>query len=468
MQEFDVAVIGGGPGGYVAAIKSAQLGKKVICIDSKAGLGGTCLNVGCIPSKALLNSTHKYYDAVKHFHEHGIEFKQLEFNLAKMMARKDEIVSNLNKGIEGLFKKNKVQYIKGTASFIKANQLSISLNNEKQEVIEAKNIIIATGSKPTSIPGITIDEEFIVTSSGALSLKSVPKKLLILGGGVIGLEMGSIWSRLGADVTIIEYMDRIVAAGDADISRELQKILEKNGIKFKLATKAISSKVTNNKVILDIESAVAGGNKEQLDSDILLVAIGRNAYTSGLGLDNIGITLDEKGRIPVDKNYTTNIPGVFAIGDVISGPMLAHKASEEGIAVAEIIDGQHGHINYETIPSVIYTIPEIAWVGKTEEQLKANNVEYKVGKFPFLANSRARTASETEGFVKLLACKKTDQILGAHIIGACAGELITEVSLGMEFKAAAEDIARTSHSHPGFSESVKEAALATFSLPIHI
>lgn len=466
MQDFDVIVIGAGPGGYVAAIKAAQLGKNVACIDTSNFLGGTCLNQGCIPSKTLLNSSYKYYETLHKLEEHGISCTSVEFSLSKMMERKDTIVSTLGKGIEGLFKKNKVALFKGRGSFISSNEIKITQKqNDIESSIRGKNIIIATGSQPISLPNIAIDEKFIFSSTGALALPSVPGEMIILGGGVIGLEMGSIWSRLGAKVTIIEYAEKIMGNSDIEIAREAQKILEKQGINFLLKTKAISASINDNVVSLNIE---INGNIETKKADVILVAVGRKAYVDGLALENVGIVLDKYGKIPVDSSFKTSRENIFAIGDVISGPMLAHKASEEGIAVAEIIAGQHGHVNYSAIPSVIYTHPEIASVGATEEQLKAQGIEYNIGKFPFVANSRARTTAETEGFVKIIACKKTDEVLGAHIIGPCAGELITEISLGIEFKAASEDIARTSHSHPGFSEAVKEAALAAFSKPIHI
>ena len=461
-QEFDLIVIGGGPGGYVAAIKAAQLGLKTACIEKRGTLGGTCLNVGCIPSKALLHSSHKFEDAKLHFKEHGIEVSDLKLNLAQMMQRKDAVVTGLTKGIESLFAKNKVTYFKEHGSFQSTNEVKVG-----KEVIKAKNIIIATGSKVSEIPGITIDEKLIVSSTGALTLESVPNKLVVIGGGYIGLEMGSIWARLGAEVTVIEYSDSIVPAMDADIRKEFKKILEKQGIKFKLSTKVISAKANKNGVDLTIDSA-SGGNEEKIFSDVVLVSVGRKPNTDDLGLEKIGLKVDDRGRIEVNNNFATPVAGIYAIGDVIAGPMLAHKAEEEGVACAEIIAGQHGHVNYEAIPGIVYTHPEVASVGKTEDELKKENIEYNVGKFPFLANSRARTNGDMEGFVKILACKKTDRIIGAHIIGVNAGELIQEIVLGMEFKAAAEDIARTCHGHPGLSEAVKEAAMAAYSKPIHM
>lgn len=466
-QEFDVVIIGGGPGGYVAAIKAAQLGLKTACIEKRGSLGGTCLNVGCIPSKALLQSSHKYHEATHGMDMHGVNIGTVRLDLKKMMARKSEVVANLCKGIEGLFAKNKITYFKGAASFVSSTDIKITLNAGGEEIVKAKNVIIATGSESTPIPGIAVDEKLIVSSTGALELDKVPARMVVIGGGYIGLEMASVWSRLGSEVTVVEYMDRLVPAMDTDISKEFKKILEKQGIKFKLATKVISAKAEKKIVNLALEPA-AGGTQEQMTVDIVLLSVGRRPYTLGLGLENTGIKLDERGRIPTDKHWLTSAKGIYAIGDVIAGPMLAHKAEEEGVAVAESIAGQHGHVNYDAIPGIVYTYPEVASVGKTEDELKKAGIEYNVGKFPFLANSRARANGETDGFVKIIADKKTDQILGAHIIGPSAGELIQEVVLGMEFKAAAEDLARTCHGHPGLSEAVKEASMATFFKAIHI
>lgn len=465
-QEFDVVFIGGGPGGYVGAIKAAQLGLKTACIEKRGTLGGTCLNVGCIPSKALLSSSHKY-EEVKHLSDHGVELSSVKLNLGKMMERKNKVVDTLCKGIEGLFAKNKVTYFKGNGSFESANRLKVAYADGKSEEITAKNIVIATGSEVSQLPGVTIDEKRIVSSTGALELKQVPKKMVVIGGGVIGLEMGSVWSRLGAEVTVVEYADRLVASMDSDISKELKKLLEKQRLSFKLATKVVSATNGKDGVDLVLEPAT-GGKQEKFKADVVLVAIGRKPNTEGLGLDKIGIKTDERGRIPIKKDFSTPVKGVYAIGDVVVGQMLAHKAEEEGIACAENIAGQHGHVNYDAIPGIIYTHPEVATVGKTEEELKKAGIDYNVGRFPFLANSRARANGESDGFVKILADKKTDQILGAHIISANAGELIQEIVVGMEFKAASEDIARTSHGHPGLSEAVKEAALATFFKPINM
>ena len=465
MKEFEVVIIGSGPGGYVAAIKAAQLGKNVACIE-KRELGGTCLNVGCIPSKALLSSSEKFYEASKHFSGHGIEFTELKFSLDKMQARKEKVVSDLTKGIGGLFKKNKVTHIAGVASFIDKSSVLVKMADGTEETIRAQHFIIATGSEPIHLQGIEIDENLIVSSTGALALKAVPSKMLVLGGGVIGLEMASVWSRLGSDVTVIEYANRILATGDSDVSREMQKILEKQGIKFMTSTKAEKATKSEKNVILSVVGA--DGVRAEFGCDVLLVAVGRKPFTEGLGLENIGVQLDDRKKIKTDDKYRVGIDNIFAIGDVIAGPMLAHKASEEGMAVAEIIAGQHGHVNYDAVPSVVYTNPEVASVGKSEDQLKAEGIEYKVGKFPFLANSRARTSGDTDGFVKVLVAKGADTILGAHIIGPHAGELIAEISVGIEFKAASEDIARTSHSHPGYCEAVKEACLAAFASAIHI
>jgi dihydrolipoamide dehydrogenase len=466
MEKYDVLVIGGGPGGYVAAIKSAQLGKKVACVDNQKFLGGTCLNWGCIPSKSLLHSTHQYHQAKHDFAARGIEFTGLSFSLDKMMENKTSTLSGLGQGISGLFKKNKIDYYNGFANFSKSKEVLMNLNNGEKKSITADHIIIATGSTPITLPNIAVDEERIMTSDGALSLKKVPEKMIVIGAGVIGLELGSVWSRLGTKVEIVEFADNILPGFDSDIRREAKKIFEKQGLTFKLSSKVTKAQVIGEKVKVEI-SAATGGDVEKLDCDVVLVAVGRKPNTQGLGLENIGVELDARGRIAVDSKFSTNITGVYAIGDVIAGPMLAHKASDEGVVVAEIIDGQHGHINYDTVPGVVYTHPEIAVVGKTEDELKQNNISYKVGKFPFLANSRARTTGETEGLVKIIACAKTDEVLGAHIIGASAGELIGEVVLAMEFKAASEDLARICNPHPSLSEAVKEAALATYFKPIH-
>jgi dihydrolipoamide dehydrogenase len=467
MEKYDVLVIGGGPGGYVAAIKAAQLGKKVACVDNKQFIGGTCLNVGCIPSKSLLNTTHKYHDAKHNFASRGIECKEISFSLDKIMKAKDSTVSGLGQGIAGLFKKNKVDYFNGLGKFESNNKISVALNSGENKLLEADNIIIATGSVPVTLPNIKIDEEKIVTSDGALSLKKIPKKMIVIGGGVIGLELGSVWSRLGAKVEVVEFADNILFGFDSDIRKEAKKIFEKQGLTFKLSSKVTSAQIKNGKVEVEVTS-ISGDNSEKVDCDVVLVAVGRKPNTESLNLGKIGIKLDEKGKIIVNGQFKTNVSNIYAIGDVIAGAMLAHKASDEGVVVAEIIDGQHGHINYDTIPGVVYTHPEIASVGKTEDELKNNNVEYKIGKFPFLANSRARTSGETDGFVKIIACKKTDQILGVHIIGDAAGELIAEATVAMEFKAASEDLARICNPHPTLNEAIKEASLAAYFKPIHL
>ena len=463
-QKFDSVVIGGGPGGYVCAIRLAQLGKKTACIESRGSLGGTCLNVGCIPSKNLLNLSENYHKA-KNFEKIGIEIGSLKLNLPKMMKNKEKAVTVLTKGIEFLFKKNKVTYFKGTGSIAGKNQISIKSSDIKNETIEAKNIIIATGSDPVSLPGVEFDEEKIVSSTGALSLKEVPKKLVVVGGGYIGLEMGSVWSRLGSEVQVVEFLDHITPGMDKEISNEFQKLLKKQGINFNLKTKVET--ISKNNTGVTINTTDDQGNKKKFECDIALISVGRKPNTNNLNLDKVGVEKDKKGRIKVNKNFQTNIKNIYAIGDVIEGPMLAHKAEEEGVAVAEILAGQAGHVNYDVIPGVIYTSPEVATVGKTEEQLKEQNKSYKVGKFPFLANSRAKVNNETDGFVKILADSKTDKVLGVHIIGPHCGEMIAEMALAMEFGASSEDIARTCHAHPTHTEAIKEAALAVDKRPIH-
>ena len=467
MEKYDILVIGGGPSGYVAAIKAAQLGKKVACIDNKEFLGGTCLNVGCIPSKSLLNTTHKYHEAKHNFSSKGIECKDVSFSLEKIMEVKYSTLSGLGQGIAGLFKKNKIDYFNGIGEFETNNRILINPNNGENVTVEAENIIIATGSVPVTLPGIEIDEEKIVTSDGALSLKKVPNKMIVIGAGVIGLELGSVWSRLGASVEVVEFADDILPGFDLDARKEAKKIFEKQGLSFKLASKVISAQVIEDKVEVNI-SSVSSNDSERMDCDVVLVSVGRKPNTESLNLDKVGIKLDDRGRVIVDEQFKTNVPNVYAIGDVIAGPMLAHKASDEGVVVTEIIDGQHGHIDYNAIPSVVYTHPEIASVGKTEDELKKDQIDYKVGKFPFFANSRARTSLETDGFVKILACKESDQVLGVHIIGDAAGELIAEAAVAMEFKAASEDLARICNPHPTLNEAIKEAALAIYFKPIHL
>lgn len=460
-EQFDVIIIGGGPGGYVAAIRAAQLGMKVACVEKRGALGGTCLNVGCIPSKALLESSEKFEDANKHFAEHGID-GSVKLNLKQMMARKTDVVTKLTQGIEGLFKKNKVTYIKGHGTITGKNEVSV-----EGVKYAAKNIVIATGSEVTPLGGITIDEKQIVSSTGALELTAVPKYLVVIGAGIIGLELGSVWKRLGAKVTVLEYLDRITPGLDAEIAKNFQKILEKQGIEFKLGQKVTSAVPSKSGVEVTFEPA-AGGAAEKLQADIVLVAVGRRAYTDKLGLENVGLTTNKRGQVDTNAHWQTAVPNIYAIGDVIAGPMLAHKAEDEGVAVAEFIAGQKPHVNYNTIPGVVYTHPELANVGKTEEKLKAANVAYKVGKFPFLANSRARATGQTDGLVKILADAKTDEVLGVHIIGPQAGNMIHEVCIAMEFGASSEDIARTCHAHPTYNEAVKEAAFAVAGRAIHI
>jgi len=464
-ETFEVVIIGGGPGGYVCAIRSAQLGFKTACIESKNTLGGTCLNVGCIPSKSLLNLSENFNKAKKNFPNLGITTGKVTLNLSQMMKTKEKSVTVLTKGIEFLFKKNKVTYIKGQASFKSNNEIIVQEKNS-QKIYRANHIIISTGSEPTSLPGIKIDEKIIVSSTGALSFNKVPKKLVIIGGGYIGLEMGSVWKRLGSNVTVIEFLDHIVTGMDKDISIEFLKILKKQEINFKLNSKVTAVSVVKGKAVVDYTSKETSARKK-IEADKVLVAVGRKPNTEGLNLKKMSIKSDNQGRIQVDNKFQTSVKNIYAIGDVIKGPMLAHKAEEEGIAVAEIIAGQSGHVNYNMIPVVIYTSPEVASVGKTEQQLIEENIKYKIGKFPFMANSRAKVINETEGFVKILAEDKTDKVLGVHIVGPHAGDMIAEMVLAMEFGASSEDIARTCHAHPTYSEAIKEAALAVDKRPIH-
>ena len=461
---YDVVVIGGGPGGYVCAIRCAQLGFRTACVESRNTLGGTCLNVGCIPSKSLLNLSENYIKAKK-FSSIGIETGKVTLNLSQMMKIKKKSVTVLTKGVEFLLKKNKVDYIKGKAS-LRSNTEIIVEENKSKKVYAAKNIVISTGSLPTSLPEMQIDEKNIVSSTGALSFNQVPKKLIIIGGGYIGLEMGSVWKRLGSDVTIIEFLDHIITGADMEISKEFLKILTKQGIIFKLNSIVTAATAIKNKVVVDFTHNKTA-ERTRVETDKVLIAVGRRPNTEGLNLKEISIKNDSKGKIQVDKKFMTSIKNIYAIGDVIDGPMLAHKAEEEGIAVAEIIAGQSGHVNYEAIPGVIYTSPEVASVGKTEEALKKENIKYKIGKFPFMANPRAKVINETEGFVKILANEETDKILGVHMIGPHVGDLIAEISLAIEFGASSEDIARTCHAHPTYSEAVKEAALSVDKRPIH-
>ncbi|HPI62473.1 MAG TPA: dihydrolipoyl dehydrogenase [Alphaproteobacteria bacterium] len=464
---YDVAIIGGGPGGYVAAIRAAQLGKKVVCIDKRAKLGGTCLNIGCIPSKALLHVSAEYEAIRQHVAIYGIQVKEPTINLVTMMDYKNKVVDDLTKGIEGLFRKNKITFVQGQAMLDSPSKIIVKNNNQEQ-LLQAKQIIIATGSESANISGVTVDEMDIVSSTGALSFNPAPSKLVVIGGGYIGLELGSVWQRLGSQVTVIEYADRILPNMDQELAKAFQRIVTKQGINFVLGTKVLGAEKKGKLVHVRCQ-AVQGGAEQVLEADKVLVAVGRTPNSKNLGLEKLGVKCDERGRIITDDHFQTSVAGVYAIGDVITGPMLAHKAEEEGIAVAEILAGQSGHVNYATVPGVVYTSPEIATVGKTEEELKKDNVSYRIGKFPLQANSRARAVSETQGFVKVLADAATDKILGVHIIAPDAGTLIHECVVAMEFSGSAEDLARSFHAHPTFNEAIKEAAWAAFnSQAIHM
>jgi dihydrolipoamide dehydrogenase len=464
-ESYDLIVIGGGPGGYVAAIRAAQLGLKVACVEKRGSLGGTCLNVGCIPSKALLQSSHHYEMAAKEFAHHGVKVGKLDLDLGQMMGRKDKVVKELTSGIEFLFKKNKIAYVKGAAKFTAPGVVAVAADG-KTETLKASSIVIATGSDVAPLAGVAIDEKKILSSTGAIALDRVPETLAVIGGGVIGLELGSVWHRLGAKVTVIEFLDTILPGMDGEMAKFAQRVLAKQGLEFCLATKVTGAK-TGKRVALSLEPR-AGGKSETLETDAVLVAVGRRPYTEGLGLDAIGLNLDARGFIPVDGHFQTGVAGVFAIGDVIGGAMLAHKAEDEGVAVAEIIAGEAGHVNRDAIPAIVYTAPEIAGIGQTEEQLKSGGRPYRAGKFPFTANARAKCNAETEGFAKVLADAATDRVVGAHIVGPQAGELIQEIALAIEMGASAEDLGRTCHGHPGLVEAVKEAALASLGRAIHI
>ena len=461
-DSFDVIVIGAGPGGYVCAIRAAQLGLKTACVEKRATLGGTCLNVGCIPSKALLQSSEEFDHTSHALADHGVLVDGVRLDLARMQARKGEVVSANVKGVEFLFRKNKVTWLQGTGRIAAPGTVEVDGTS-----YDAKHIVIATGSESMPLPGVAVDEKQIVTSTGGLELSTVPGHLVVIGGGYIGLELGSVWRRLGAEVTVVEFLDRIVPTMDAEIPRNFQRILTKQGLQFRLGTKVTGARAGNGGVTLTLEPA-KGGASEELKADVVLLSIGRRPYTEGLGLAEIGVELDERARVKTDSHYATNVPGIYAIGDAIAGPMLAHKAEEEGVALAELLAGQAGHVNYGVIPGIVYTWPEVAAVGQTEEELKAAGVTYNVGKFPFTANGRARAMGETDGFVKLLADKATDRLLGAHIIGPDAGTLIAELATAMEFGASAEDVARICHAHPTLSEAVKEAALAVDGRALHI
>ncbi len=457
-ETYDVVIIGGGPGGYNCAIRCGQLGLKTAIIEMRDTLGGTCLNVGCIPSKALLHASEYYAAAKNDFEGMGIEVSGLAVNLEKMMAQKDEAVKGLTEGVAFLMKKNKVKHYAGKGKIVGKGEVEIELNAGGTEKVGAKNIVIATGSEPASLPGIEIDEERIVTNTGALSLKEIPKKLTLIGAGVIGLEMGSVWSRLGSEVTVIEFLDHIMPGADAEISKQSKRIFEKQGLKFRMGTKVTGIEKLKTKLKVSVEPA-KGGDEEQLDADVVIMAIGRKPYTEGLGLETIGVGVNQRGVIDTTDHFKTNVEGVWAIGDCVAGPMLAHKAEDDGAAVAELIAGKAGHVDYDLVPSVVYTSPEIAWVGKNEQQLKDAGIKYKTGKFPFMANSRARCNHETEGFVKILADATTDEILGVHMLGVGVGEMIGEICVAMEFKASSEDVARTCHAHPTMSEAIRQAAM---------
>ncbi|MCJ2130561.1 dihydrolipoyl dehydrogenase [Methylobacterium sp. E-045] len=467
MSTYDLVVIGTGPGGYVCAIRAAQLGLKTAVVEKRATHGGTCLNVGCIPSKALLHASEAFEDASKHFADMGVIVSAPELDLKTMMTFKQDGIDGNTKGVEYLLKKNGIDAYHGLGRVAGAGRVEVLSDDGGNQMLETKNIVIATGSDVTRLPGVTIDETIVVSSTGALELQVVPKKLVVIGAGVIGLELGSVWRRLGSEVTVVEYLDRVLPGMDGEVGKQFQRILGKQGIVFKLSSKVTGVEVKDGAATVSVEPA-AGGEAEKLEADVVLVAIGRVPYTEKLGLETVGVQLDNKGRIQTDSHYATNVTGIYAIGDVIAGPMLAHKAEDEGVAVAELLAGQSGHVNYGVIPNVVYTYPEVASVGKTEEELKKDGISYNSGKFPFTANGRAKVNHTTDGFVKILADAKTDRVLGVHIVGADAGNLIAEVAVAMEFGASAEDVARTCHAHPTLTEAVKEAALAVGKRAIHI
>ncbi|WP_349369966.1 dihydrolipoyl dehydrogenase [Salinarimonas sp.] len=467
MSTYDLVIIGTGPGGYVCAIRAAQLGLKTAVVEKRKAHGGTCLNVGCIPSKALLHASHLFEEAAHHFDAFGIGVGEPKLDLKKMLSFKDQAIEGNTKGVEFLLKKNKIDAHHGAGRIVAPGKVEVTAEDGATTTLETKNIVIATGSEVTALPGVAIDEKRIVSSTGALDLETVPEHLVLIGGGVIGLELGSVWRRLGAKVTVIEYLDRILAGIDADTAKQFQKILTKQGMTFKLSSKVTEATATDAGVTLKVEPA-KGGEAETIEADVVLVAVGRRPYTDGLGLDEVGVARDDKGRVVTDGHFATNVAGIYAIGDVITGPMLAHKAEDEGVALAELLAGKGGHVNYGVIPNVVYTYPEVAAVGATEEDLKAQGIPYNVGKFPFTANGRAKANLMTDGFVKVLAHAETDRVLGAHIVGPEAGNLIHEIAVAMEFGASSEDVARTCHAHPTLAEAVKEAALAVEKRALHM
>ena len=466
-MSYDLIVIGTGPGGYVCAIRAAQLGMKVAVVEKRATLGGTCLNVGCIPSKALLHASEMFEEAGHAFAKMGIGVGKPKLDLKQMLTFKDEAVDGNVKGVDFLMKKNKIDVVFGTGRIAAPGRVEVAGADGKTQTLETKNIVIATGSDVTKLKGIEIDEKRVVSSTGAIALEKVPEKLVVIGAGVIGLELGSVWRRIGSQVTVVEFLDRILPGMDSEVARQSQRLFEKQGMTFKLGSKVSAVDTSGKKLKVKVEPA-KGGDAETIDADVVLVAIGRVPYTEGLGLAEAGVALDERGRVKTDAHFATSVPGIYAIGDVIAGPMLAHKAEDEGVAVAEILAGQAGHVNYDVIPAVVYTYPEIASVGKTEDELKAENVAYNVGKFPFTANGRAKANQQTDGFVKIIADAKTDRVLGVHIVGADAGNMIAEPAVAMEFGASSEDIARTCHAHPTLPEAVKEAAMAVEKRAIHM
>ncbi|KZL02750.1 MULTISPECIES: dihydrolipoyl dehydrogenase [unclassified Pseudovibrio] len=467
-MSYDLVVIGTGPGGYVCAIKAAQLGMKVAVVEKRKTHGGTCLNIGCIPSKALLHASEMFEEANHSFEALGIKTSKPKVDWKAMLAHKDKVIDGNVTGIDYLFKKNKIDVHTGTGRVLGAGRVEVKAEDGSTTIVETKNIVIATGSDVMPLPGIEIDEKTIVSSTGALALEKVPNRMTVVGAGVIGLELGSVYARLGAEVTVVEFMDKILGPMDADVSKQFLRMLKKQGLKFKLSSKVTAVQKKGRALEVTVEPAAGEAAAAALDADVVLVAIGRRPYTEGLGLAEAGVELDERGRVKTDNHYKTNVDGIFAIGDVIAGPMLAHKAEDEGVAVAEMLSGQAGHVNYDVIPGVVYTSPEVASVGKTEEELKAAGIKFKSGKFPFSANGRAKATLHTDGFVKVLADAETDRVLGVHIVGVGAGEMIHEACVLMEFGGSSEDLGRTCHAHPTMSEAVKEAAMATFAKPIHM